>query len=113
MKSSDDRLLLLIAVFKFLKAALLIALGVGAFKLLQHLLSNDVRRLPEGGAQYGVICTEQGGRVRVNVSPCASIEASVTPTAFGCSAEGGCAGVAGDGDASARVLALVHAHAGT
>ena len=34
MKSSDDRLIRLIAVFKFVKAALLIALGVGAFKLL-------------------------------------------------------------------------------
>lgn len=34
MKSSDDRLLRLIAVFKFLKAGLLIALGVGLFKLL-------------------------------------------------------------------------------
>jgi len=34
MKSSDDGLLRLIAVFKFLKAALLIALGIGLFKLL-------------------------------------------------------------------------------
>jgi len=34
MKSSEDRLLRLIAVFKFLKAASLIALGVGAFRLL-------------------------------------------------------------------------------
>ena len=34
MKSSDDRLIRLIAVFKLLKAGLLIALGVGAFKLL-------------------------------------------------------------------------------
>jgi uncharacterized membrane protein (DUF2068 family) len=34
MKSSDDRLLRLIAIFKFLNAALLIALGVGLFKLL-------------------------------------------------------------------------------
>jgi uncharacterized membrane protein (DUF2068 family) len=31
---SDDRLIRLIALFKFLKAALLIALGVGAFRLL-------------------------------------------------------------------------------
>ena len=28
---------------------------------LQRLLSNDVRRLPEGGAQYSVICNEDGG----------------------------------------------------
>src|SRR5277367_4861633 len=34
MKSSDDGLLRLIAVFKFFKAALLIALGVGLFRLL-------------------------------------------------------------------------------
>jgi uncharacterized membrane protein (DUF2068 family) len=34
MKSRDDRLLRLIAVFKFLKAGLLIALGIGLFKLL-------------------------------------------------------------------------------
>ena len=34
MKSSHDLLLRLIAVFKFLKAALLIALSVGAFRLL-------------------------------------------------------------------------------
>jgi aminomethyltransferase len=35
--------------------------GPGAFDLLQHLLSNDLRRLTEGGAQYSVLCTEQGG----------------------------------------------------
>ena len=34
MKSSNDKVLRLIAVFKFLKSAALIALGVGAFKLL-------------------------------------------------------------------------------
>jgi uncharacterized membrane protein (DUF2068 family) len=34
MKSSNDRLIRLIAVFKFLKGGLLIALGIGAFKLL-------------------------------------------------------------------------------
>jgi uncharacterized membrane protein (DUF2068 family) len=34
MKSSDDRLIRLIAIFKLVKAGLLIALGVGAFKLL-------------------------------------------------------------------------------
>lgn len=36
MKRSDDRLLSLIAVFKFLKAAMLIALGIGAFRLLHR-----------------------------------------------------------------------------
>jgi len=34
MKTSQGRLLRVIAVFKFLKSAMLIALGVGAFKLL-------------------------------------------------------------------------------
>jgi uncharacterized membrane protein (DUF2068 family) len=36
MKGSNDRLLRLIAVFKFLKAAMLIALGIGAFRLLHR-----------------------------------------------------------------------------
>jgi glycine cleavage system T protein (aminomethyltransferase) len=35
--------------------------GPDAAKLLQRLLSNDVRRLPEGGAQYSVLCGEDGG----------------------------------------------------
>jgi len=34
MKTSHDRLLRMIAVFKFLKAALLIALSVGLFNVL-------------------------------------------------------------------------------
>jgi aminomethyltransferase len=35
--------------------------GPQAFELLQHLLSNDLRRLPEGGAQYSVLCNADGG----------------------------------------------------
>ncbi|MGI8427932.1 MAG: glycine cleavage system aminomethyltransferase GcvT [Solirubrobacteraceae bacterium] len=35
--------------------------GPQAVELLQHLLSNDVRRIPEGGAQYSVLCREDGG----------------------------------------------------
>ena len=35
--------------------------GPEAFELLQRLVSNDVRRLPEGGAQYSVLCNDQGG----------------------------------------------------
>jgi aminomethyltransferase len=35
--------------------------GPDALRLLQRLLSNDVRRLPEGGAQYSVLCREDGG----------------------------------------------------
>src|SRR5208283_4770148 len=34
MKSSHDRMLRMIAVFKFFKSAMLIALGLGAFRLL-------------------------------------------------------------------------------
>jgi aminomethyltransferase len=37
--------------------------GPQADAFLQHLLSNDVRRMPEGGAQYSVICREDGGIV--------------------------------------------------
>src|SRR5436305_594309 len=35
--------------------------GPDALAFLQHLLSNDVRRIPEGGAQYSVLCREDGG----------------------------------------------------
>src|SRR4051795_2231013 len=35
--------------------------GPGAEALLQRLLSNDVSRLREGGAQYAVLCREDGG----------------------------------------------------
>ncbi len=35
--------------------------GPQALDLLQRLLSNDVRRIPEGGAQYSVMCREDGG----------------------------------------------------
>ncbi len=35
--------------------------GPDATKFLQRMLSNDVRRLPEGGAQYSVMCREDGG----------------------------------------------------
>src|SRR5438270_446665 len=47
MKASDDRLLRLIAAFKFLKAAMLIALGVGAFKLLHKDVGEVVERWTE------------------------------------------------------------------
>ncbi len=40
MKFSDDRMLRLIAVFKFFKAASLIALGIGAFRLLHKDLGS-------------------------------------------------------------------------
>jgi aminomethyltransferase len=35
--------------------------GPDAQALLQHLLSNELRRLAEGGAQYSVMCNEDGG----------------------------------------------------
>src|SRR5205085_551138 len=35
--------------------------GPDALAFLQRMLSNDLRRLPEGGAQYSVICREDGG----------------------------------------------------
>ena len=35
--------------------------GPGAERLLQRLLSNDVARIPERGAQYSVLCNEEGG----------------------------------------------------
>ena len=35
--------------------------GPEAVAFLQRMLSNDVRRIPEGGAQYSVLCREDGG----------------------------------------------------
>jgi aminomethyltransferase len=35
--------------------------GPDAQQFLQRLLSNDVRRIPEGGAQYSVLCRDNGG----------------------------------------------------
>jgi aminomethyltransferase len=35
--------------------------GPQAFEFLQKMVSNDVRRLSEGGAQYSVMCREDGG----------------------------------------------------
>jgi aminomethyltransferase len=35
--------------------------GPGAEAFLQRILSNDVRKIPEGGAQYSVLCHEGGG----------------------------------------------------
>ena len=35
--------------------------GPEAVQCLQRLVSNDVRKLPEGGAQYSVLCNERGG----------------------------------------------------
>jgi aminomethyltransferase len=35
--------------------------GPQAPAFLQRMLSNDIRRIPEGGAQYSVMCREDGG----------------------------------------------------
>src|SRR5438067_8915088 len=35
--------------------------GPQALEFLQTILSNDARRIPEGGAQYSVMCREDGG----------------------------------------------------
>ena len=35
--------------------------GPQALAFLQRTLSNDVRRIPEGGAQYAVLCRDDGG----------------------------------------------------
>jgi aminomethyltransferase len=35
--------------------------GPQATAFLQHMVSNDVRRIPEGGAQYSLLCREDGG----------------------------------------------------
>jgi aminomethyltransferase len=35
--------------------------GPQALDLLQHLLSNDLSKMPTGGAQYSVLCREDGG----------------------------------------------------
>ena len=35
--------------------------GPGALELLQRLLSNDVAKLEVGGAQYSVLCRDDGG----------------------------------------------------
>jgi aminomethyltransferase len=35
--------------------------GPQALEFLQGMLSNDVRHIPEGGAQYSVMCREDGG----------------------------------------------------
>ena len=60
MKSSNDRVLRVIAVFKFLKSAALIALGVGAFKLLHKDLGGLAEHWVEAlrfdpGSRYVVI----------------------------------------------------------
>ena len=35
--------------------------GPQALELLQQLICNDLSKVPVGGAQYGVLCREDGG----------------------------------------------------
>jgi uncharacterized membrane protein (DUF2068 family) len=56
MKVSDDRILRMIAIFKFFKSAMLIALGLGAFRLLHR----DLGALAEHWVE--ALRLDQGGR---------------------------------------------------
>jgi uncharacterized membrane protein (DUF2068 family) len=68
MKLSDDRLLRLIAILKFLKAGLLIALGMGLFGLMNRNLGNvlqhwcDALRL-DPGSHYVNLALEKATKV--------------------------------------------------
>jgi uncharacterized membrane protein (DUF2068 family) len=69
MKSSGDRLLRLIAIFKFLKAAFLIALGVGLFKLLHKDIGDVLMRWSEAlrlnpGSHFVNVALEKAAHLR-------------------------------------------------
>ncbi len=68
MKSSGDRLLRMIAIFKFFKAGLLIALGIGLFKLLHKDLGDVLIRWTEAlridpGSHFVNLALEKAARV--------------------------------------------------
>ena len=68
MKSSHARLLRLIALFKFLKAASLIAISVGAFRLLHkdigEFAERSVERLGlDPGRHYVMLAVEKASRL--------------------------------------------------
>ena len=68
MKSSEDGLLRLIAVFKFLKAGLLIALGIGLFRLLHKDVGDVLERWCEAlrldpGRHFVNLALERAARV--------------------------------------------------
>jgi len=54
--------------------------GPDAVVLLQRLLSSDLRRLPEGGAQYSVMCTESGGVIDDLITYCLAERRFLTVT---------------------------------
>ena len=69
MKTSHDKLLRMIAVFKFLKAAMLIALSVGLFNVLHKDISSvlehwaDALRLDPGNRFVDAVL-EKAGHLR-------------------------------------------------
>jgi uncharacterized membrane protein (DUF2068 family) len=68
MKSSNDRLLRPIAVFKFFKAGLLIALGIGLFKLLHKDVGEVLMHWSEAlrldsGSHFVNLALEKAARV--------------------------------------------------
>jgi uncharacterized membrane protein (DUF2068 family) len=68
MKSSDDLLLRLIAIFKFFKAALLLALGVGLFRLIHKDVGDVLERYCEAlkldpGSHFVNLALEKAGHV--------------------------------------------------
>ena len=68
MKSTDDRLLRLIAVFKFIKATLLVALGVGLFNLMHRNIGSvleywiEALRL-DSGSHYVNLAVEKATKL--------------------------------------------------
>jgi uncharacterized membrane protein (DUF2068 family) len=68
MKSSGDMLLRLIAIFKFFKAGLLIALGIGLFKLLHKDLGDVLQHWCEAmrldpGSHFVNLALEKAARL--------------------------------------------------
>ena len=69
MKTSDDWLIRLIAVFKFVKAGLLIALGVGVFRLVHKDLGSVIEHWCEAmrldpGSHFVNLALEKAAHVR-------------------------------------------------
>jgi aminomethyltransferase len=50
-----------VGVFDVSHMGEIVTSGPGSLQLLQRLISNDLAQVPIGGAQYGVICREDGG----------------------------------------------------
>ena len=50
-----------VGVFDVSHMGQVVVSGPQALERVQRLVSSDVRRIPEGGAQYGLLCNESGG----------------------------------------------------